>query len=281
MIRYIFPEILFTGFVLAIYFACVIIKKKEWKYKENRLFVIFCLSSAVWSFGFFGVLIQTIPDKAYTWRAIGMVGTFAYLISATYMICYFANIKKFYRYFAEVFSLFGIVIYFFVIQKNQTTYTLDKIGMTYSFKSGIWNTLYILYTVIVAINMLFVVIYMLRNAKYQRLKELGKKLLLVEGVVILGMILDTVFPIIGKMAIPGSSIAQFLCLAVMYYTITFVSHSRINIENMSEFIYYSLNVPVLIYDSDLKLQLINDTAYSFFDITEVDLSNTEIEQLFS
>lgn len=281
MTRYIFPEILFTGFVLAIYFACVIIRKRDWKYKENRLFVIFCLSSAIWSFGFFGVLIQTIPEKAYLWRAIGMVGTFAYLISATYMICYFANIKKFYRYFAEVFSLFGIVIYFFVIQKEQTTYKLDKIGMTYSFKSGIWNTLYILYTVIVAINMLFVVIYMLRNAKSQRLKELGKKLLLVEGVVILGMIFDTVFPIVGKMAIPGSSIAQFLGLAVMYYTIIFVSHSRINIENMSKFIYYSLNVPVLIYDSDLKLQLINDTAYSFFDITEEDLSNTEVEHLFT
>ena len=281
MIRYIFPEILFTGFVLALYFAFVIIRKKEWKYKENRLFVIFCLSSAVWSFGFFGVLIQTIPNKAYLWRAIGMVGTFAYLISATYMICYFADIKKFYRYFAEGFSLFGIIIYFFVIQKEQTTYTLDKIGMTYSFKSGIWNTLYILYTVIVAINMLFVVIYMLRNAKLQRLKELGKKLLLVEGVVILGMILDTVFPIIGKMAIPGSSIAQFLGLAVMYHTIIFVSHSRINIENMSEFIYYSLNAPVLIYDSDLKLQIINDTAYSFFDIEEENLSHTEVEQLFT
>ena len=281
MMRYIFPEILFTGFVLAIYFAVVIIRKKEWKYTENRLFVIFCLSSAVWSFGFFGVLIQTVPDKAYTWRAIGMIGTFAYLISAQYLVCHFANIQKFYRYIAECFSLLGIIIYFFVIQKEQTTYKLDKIGMTYSFKSSLWNNLYIMYSVILAINMLFVIIYMLRTAKTQRLKELGKKLLLVEGVVIFGMIFDTVFPLIGKMALPGSSIAQFLGLAVMYHTIIFVSHSRINIGNMSEFIYYSLNVPVLIYDSDLNLQILNDTAYSFFGITKDDLSNTEVEQLFT
>ena len=281
MIRYIFPEILFTGFVLAIFFAVIILKQKEWKYPENRLFLIFCLSSAVWSFGFFGVLIQTIPDKAYTWRAIGMVGTFAYLISATYLVCHFANSQKFYRYFAEGFSLLGIPIYFFVIQKEQTIYKLDKIGMTYSFKPGLWNNLYIMYSVIVAINMLFVVVHMLRSAKSQRFKELAKKLLLVEGVVIFGMILDTIFPLIGKMAIPGSSIAQFLGLAVMYHTIIFVSHSRINISNMSEFIYYSLNVPVIIYDSDLKLQILNDTAYSFFGITKEDLSNTEVEQLFT
>lgn len=279
--RFIFPELIFTCFVLALYFVIVIIKKKEWKYPENRLFIIFCLSSATWSFGFFGVIIQTVPDKAYTWRAIGMVGTFAYLITAQFLVCYFSGIKKVYRYIAEGFSFLGIIIYFFVIQKEQVTYKLGSIGMTYSFNSGLWNNLYTLYSVGVAINMLVVIIYMIRNAKTQRIKVLGKKILVTEMVVVFGMLFDTIFPLLGKIAIPGSTLAQFLGLAVMYSTIIFVSHSRITISNMSEFIYYSLTTPVLVYDFNYQLQILNDTAYSFLGVPKDDLTNTDIEQLFT
>lgn len=280
--KFIFPELIFTGFILALYFIIIILRRKEWKYKESRLFMALCLASATWSFGFFGVMIQTIPDKAYKWRAIGMVGTFAYLITAQYLICYFSDVQNIYRRIAEYFSLTGIIIFFFVIQKEQTTYKLDKIGMTYSFNSGIWNTLYILYTVIVALNMILFTIYMIRKGKTQQRKELGRKLFVTELVIVVGMLFDTIFPIVGMSAYPGSTLTQFLGLAVMFHTFVFVSHSRITIDNMSEFIYYSLTAPVLVYDSNYELQILNDTAYSFFNVPKdnLSLSNTDIENFF-
>lgn len=279
--KYIVSQALFAGFVLASYFAIIIFRKKEWKYIENRLFFVFCISSAIWSLGFFGVFIQTVPDNAYAWRALGMIGTFGYLISAQMLICYFSEIPKRYRYFFDGFSLLGVIIYFFNIQKEQVTYHPSSIGMTYSFNPGIWNNLYTAYTVIVAFNMLIVIIYMLRHSTTQRMKVLAKKLLLSEIVIMLGMILDTIFPLIGLEAIPGSSISQFLGLVVIYYTIIFVSHSRINISNMSEFIYYSLTVPVLVYDSKYKLQILNDTAYSFLGVDKENFDITGIEPLFT
>lgn len=280
--NFIFSETLFTFFVLALYFSIETFRKGALKYTENRLFAIFCLSSAIWSLGFFGVIIQTDPENAYVCRAFGMIGTFAYLISAQFLICHLCGIKKLYRYILEGFSFLGVIIYFFVIQKEMVTYHLSEIGMTYSFNSGLWNNLYIAYSVILAINMLCVIIYVLFTAKTQRLKELGKKLLLTEIIIVLGMLLDTIFPLIGKTAIPGSSLAQFVGLAVMYHTITFVSHSRINISNMSEFIYYSLTVPVLVCNSTKQLQILNDTAYSFFGIEKNNtLSDTGLEQLFN
>lgn len=278
--KYIFSQALFAGFVMASYFAIIIFRKKEWKYIENRLFFIFCISSAIWSLGFFGVFVQTVPDNAYSWRALGMIGTFGYLISAQMLICYFSEIPKGYRYFFNGFSLLGVIIYFFNIQKEQVTYYPSSIGMTYSFNPGIWNNLYTAYTVIVALDMLFVIIYMLRHATTQRIKVLAKKLLLSEIIIMIGMVLDTIFPFIGLGAIPGSSISQFLGLVVIYYTIIFVSHSRINISNMSEFIYYSLTVPVLVYDSKYKLQILNDTAYSFLGVDKENFDITGIEPLF-
>ena len=277
----IFSQLLFTCFILALYFVAVMLKKKEMKYTENRLFTVLCLCSAIWSLGFFGVSVQTIPDKAYVWRGLGMIGTFGFLITAQFLICYLSGLKKIYCYFAEGFSCLGCIIYFFVIQKEQVTYKLSEIGMTYSFNSGLWNNLYILYSIVVALNMFFVIIYMLRYSTTQRLKELGKKLLITELIVIFGMLFDTIFPLVGKTAIPGSTLAQFIALAVMYNAIIFVSHSRITISNMSEFIYYSLTVPVLVYDARHQLQILNDTAYSFLGVDKDNLENAKIEQLFS
>ena len=116
--KHVLSQIMFTGFVLALYFVIQVLRKREMKYKENRLFVFACLFSAIWSFGFFGVNIQTNPENGYLWRAIGMVGTVGFMISAQFLICHLSDVKKIYCYLTEGFSLLGIVIYFFVIQKN-------------------------------------------------------------------------------------------------------------------------------------------------------------------
>lgn len=277
----IIPEIIFAFFVLALYFSYSTFRHKDLKFSENRLFFILCVSSAVWSFGFFGVFIQSIPDKAYVWRGIGMAGTFAYLISAQFLVCHLFEVSKKIRYFCEGFSFLGIPLYFFVIQKEQTTYKPSPIGMTYSFNPGIWNTLYTSYSVIIAINLFWVAIYSIRHAKSQRIKDLGKKVLGTEVVIMFGMVLDTIFPLIGLAAIPGSTISQFLGLCVMYKTITFVRRARINIENMSEFIYYSLKVPVLVYDAHQNLKIMNDVAYDFFNIDKNDHTKPNIDDLFA
>ena len=279
--KYVLSQIIFTGFVLALYFAFELIRKRDLKYRENKLFIHVCVWSAIWSFGFFGVILQTVPDKAYLWRAIGMIGTIGYLISAQFLICHLSRVKKIYCYLTEGFSLLGIIIYFFIIQKDQVTYQLGEFGMTYSFEPTIWNNLYIWYTILVAFNQFWLIMYMIHRPKAQRTKVLGKKLLIIELAMVLGMVLDTVFPLLGKDAIPGSTIGQFAGLAVMYHAILFVNHSRITISNMSEFIYYSLDVPVLVYDEKAELKILNDKGFSFLGVDKEDMEETSIGELFA
>lgn len=276
MIKYLCPQLLFAGFVLSLYYAISHLRRTGIKNRENLLFVLFCLSSAIWSFGFYGVFIQTVPDNAYLWRAIGMIGTFGYLITAQLLICHFSGVKRYWQLTIECFSLLGIIIYFFIIQKDQVVYELTDIGMSYSFTPGLWNNLYIIYSVITAINMFFVTVYMLRKSSTKRMHALAKKLLTAELIILLGMLLDTIFPIIGMKAIPGSSIAQTIGLFIMYGAVTFASHSQITISNMSEFVYYSLTVPVLVYDSNLKLQILNDAAYPFVGVKKKERGSFDI-----
>lgn len=279
--KYILSQIIFTGFVLALYFAFELVRRKEMRYKENKLFIHVCIWSALWSFGFFGVILQTDPGMGYLWRGIGMIGTFGFLISAQFLICHLSGVKKIYCYLTEGFSLLGIILYFFVIRKDQVVYRLGEFGMTYSFEPTIWNNLYTWYTVLVAFNQFWLIMYMIFRPKAQRTKILGKKLLVVEAAMLLGMVLDTIFPLFGKPAIPGSTIGQFAGLAVMYHAILFVNHSRITIGNMSEFIYYSLDIPILVYDAGKELRILNDKGFTFLGVYNMGMAQTSVGELFA
>ena len=278
--NFIFSQTMFAGFVLALYLAIRTIRTRELKYLENRLFFVLCISSAIWSLGFFGVIVQTDPNIAYYWRAFGMIGVFSYLIVVQMLVCQFSNEKRSVCVAMEVFSLSGILIFFFVIQKEQIIYDLSEIGMTYRFKTGFWNNAYIVYSIIMACNVFWLIIHMIKHGKEKRLKVLGKKFLVGESIIVIGMLFDTVFPLVGKRAIPGSTIGQFIALLTLYRAISFTNRFRLTITNMSEFIYYSLAMPVLVYDSGHKLQILNDAAYSFFGIKEGETPAAGIEELF-
>lgn len=277
---YIIPEILFAGFILALFYAIQAIAKNKFKYFENKLFCAFSISSAIWSFGFFGVFLQKTPENAYIWRAIGMIGTFAYLILGIIIICYISEINKKVRHGILAFSFTGIILYFFVIQKDQTTYTIIDDTINYSFTSSIWNTLYIAYTIILAICMISVSLYMCFKSPSKRIQKLGKKFLVTELIIVFGMVFDTIVPMFNGRTFPGSSISQFLGLIVLSDAINFLNRSRINISNMSEYIYYSLTVPILVYDNKKHLQIVNDTAYSFLGISKDEFHVIGMRSLF-
>ena len=55
-----------------------------------------------------------------------------------------------------------------------------------------------------------------------------------------------------------------------------------NVSNMSEFIYYSLEMPVMVYDQNRKLKIVNEAAAEFLHIVQDEKGNYElpIEEIF-
>lgn len=280
--HYLFSAWMFINCILALDFAARFAWSSERKYRENRLMAAFCFASALWSGSFAALFLQTDTDIAYLCRSIGMVGTFLYLITAQVLVCRISGIKTFWQNLFNGISYTGILVYFLTIKKSEVVYRLTEDGMTYYFKAGFCNNVYVAYVVVVVLDILAVIIYMLRGAKVKRVQVFGKKLLLVEGLIAFGMLFDTIFPMLGFGAIPGSSIMQFFGMVVMYNAVDKLNRARINIGNMSEFIYYSLAVPVLVYDAEHTMQIMNDAAAAFFkeDHNMRSVEGLAISQLF-
>ncbi len=275
IIKYVCPIILLVFSVLAVFYAAIILMSEHRKGTENKLLVAFCISSAIWSIGFGALLLQTDAEWAYRCRVFGMIGTILYLITGQMLISYLSGIRKYWTNFFDGFACLGVVVYFLTVERSQTIYQLDRSGMTYSFKPGVANTIYTAYSLILAFLMFGIALHMC-SSKVKRIRFFGKIFIIVDLIMLLGTVLDTVFPLMGIPAIPGSTMTQFLGVVVLYLAITANNRSKINIANMSEFIYYSLSVPVLVYDAKGHLQIANDEAAKFLAIDRNQMSQQNI-----
>ncbi len=275
IIKYVCPIILFIFSVLAVFYTCIILSSEHRKDTENKLLVVFCISSAIWSIGFGALILQTQPEWAYRCRVVGMIGTILYLISGQMLISYLSGVRKKWTRFFDGFACLGFFVYFLTVERGQTIYQLDRSGMTYSFKPGPANTIYTVYSLVLAFLMFGIALYMCFS-KTKRIRFFGKIFIIVDLIMLLGTVLDTVFPLMGIPAIPGSTMTQFLGVVVLYMAITANNRSKINIANMSEFIYYSLSVPVLVYDAQGYLQIANDEAAKYLDIDRNQMSRDNI-----
>lgn len=280
--HYVFSVWMFINCILALDFAVRSVWLSEMKYIENRMVAVLCFGSALWSGSFAALFVQTDAEIAYICRCFGMLGTFLYLITAQMLVSRVSGMHVVWRRIFDGISYTGVIVFFLTIKKGEVIYTLTDDGMTYYFKAGFCNDVYIAYVVIVCVEILVVIEHMLRRRELKRIQAFGKKFLLVAGLLILGMLFDTVFPMFGFGAIPGSSIMQFFGMVVVYNAVYQINRSRINIANMSQFIYSSLTVPVLVYDVKRKLQILNDASSAFFQVGQNDQSEEEtaISRLF-
>lgn len=264
---YFFVTCLFVFAVLGFYFSLQYIWIEEKKYVENRMLALFCFASGLWSAGFGFQMLQRDAEAAYLCRVVGMVGTMLYLMVAQVLVCYVSEIPASWSNLFNGFAYTGIIVYFFSVEKDQIVYEWsDTRGMTYYFKAGFGNNVYTLYCVILAVIFLIESIYMIRFSSAKRTRRFGRQFLRTGLWIIVGMVLDTVVPLLGIPAIPGSTMTQFMGMVVVRSAIHEINRSRVNLRNLSEFMYYSLSVPVLVYDIKKEIQIVNDAAVDFFAI---------------
>lgn len=277
-VRYLFFVILFTCGILALSFAVQNIASKVRRYTENRLLALASIGSGIWSLGFCVLYIQADTSNAYYFRSIGMVGVFLFLISVQFLVYHMSEINAVWAKCLNIITLvLGIPAFIMSILPGEVLFMQhEDLGMSYYFKPGLPNVLYTLFTILVAINVFLYIIHMIAFSKSRRLHHYGIHFLLVGILVLLGMILDTIFPVLGIAAIPGSTLTQFWGLVIILFAARTNNHYKINIANMSEFIYSSLSTPVLVYDAKGALQISNKAAADFF---QYDPSNTKKENI--
>ncbi|MBO7402981.1 MAG: response regulator [Lachnospiraceae bacterium] len=269
-LKYAISELMLFHAIIAFATALYYIARGQVKDTVHRLFVFMLLSSMVWSLGFSMLYIQTEVPAAHFWKSFAIAGTVGFMIASQSLTNAIAGFSRKATIFFQMVSLLGIPVYILSVRPSQTTYYISKrFGfMTYTFHSGIINILYTGYFIVVSLNILYAVIKMLVSKEYARLRSYGVKFLVVLILIIAGTVFDLVFPALGLDSLPGSNVTQFLGVAVVFLAIRDLDKNRINVENMAEYMYYSIKEPIIIADDTTRVRIANKAGREFFNLQE-------------
>lgn len=249
--------------------------KKSWNY------FLTALASTIWGIGFGLLLVQKNDVGALICRAIGMVGVFMYAIFGAKIITTVAETPKVLRNIVSYFTYLGIILYPFVIMPARQEFYMGQFGMSYTFASDIWNTLYNIYNVVVLVLFFIVLVKMRKDAVYKRQKVMNIGLWLFFICFTLGSALDTMLPMLGIGAFPGSTLAQFFSIFIVRYFLIYEKKNTLDIDNVSNHLYHSIDMPILVLNNEMNIEFVSDSAYRYFDIIRGLESDTKVTDLFS
>ncbi|MBQ6805954.1 MAG: response regulator [Lachnospiraceae bacterium] len=257
-----------------------VIAGKGKKRRVDYTIISICICSSWWSFFWAMLFAQTDEKVAWLMRTIGMLGVFAFLISVTYIVVFWSGIEGVCKKCMIGFSLLGFVIYPFNVRRKESTFYMTDFGMSYEFGSELGNNLYSIYCVAIIVSLILALAYMRKNSIRRREKVLSFELLTCTAVVALGSVLDTIMPMFGFTAFPGSTLAQSIGTLVLFEAYTYYNKSQITLSNISKFIYYSVDEPILLFDEKEKLCIVNNGTAVFLGKTPEECCELEIRDIF-
>lgn len=261
------------------------IYKRDHDYIHKKQYVLYSIAaffSSVWSLAYAALWIQTDPDIARKCRAVGMAGVFLLFTFITELLVQWLEGETLLKWYVRIVAVLGIFLWPFVIgEESVTFYPHEGIGMTYQFSQNIWNTLYNVYSVIVGVNMYVICFTILKQTKRKKLRVIVIRLIKCLSVVILGMVFDTLLPVFGFDALPGSTLTQGIGVFMVSGVLDFQRKSEITVENMSEFVYSSVDTPVIIYDEKGRFRIANNGAMGFFAGFRKEIEQKKIYEIFA
>lgn len=249
--RVFFSVIIYTNGILAAFMMLRCFFSKRKRYFEDRMRLLMYLGSAVWSLGTAAGMIWDMEGM----RA-GVIGAVLYMAAAQAIICHMAKTSRHWN----IVSGCGIVI----------AAVFAFLTVKYPFASFVQLAVF-------GADILAAVIYMRATVKTRRHIVFSNRFFGLVVCTAAGIVLDAVLPVVFE-----GALTQFWGLICVQYAFHTIRHSHINFENMSEFIYHSVSSPLLVYDTERHLQLINDAGVSFLQIGRDDLKwhNLWINQVF-
>lgn len=274
--NFFYAMILFSFAVLAFYYSTRVFYNNNYKKSTYRGFAITSVGSALWSVGYACMLIVEDESVYLKVRAFGIIGLFLFLISAQTLLGIIAGYRKRSFLIIAIEALVGVVIAIIAINPSSVTLTYTDTGIVTTFVSSTVSLIYTLYTLVVAFGFIATSIEMLRHKYKTNVRVFGRNLLIVEALVLIGMIIDTVLPAIGtNLNIPASTMLQFIGLNIVYHAVHRVERNRVNIQNLAGYAYSSIKTPIIVFNTKDELIIINQEARNVFDLMDKDIGRAD------
>ena len=246
----------------------------------DRLYFASTMFSAGWGLFIGLILMQSDEKMAALFRSIGLLHIFGQLICFTNMIIYWSDIRGKAKKWTAGFVWLVVLLYPFMIRKKNIEFKMTAYGMSYRIRPGLWSGAYAIFCTVAAVNLLLLCIYMLRRCIRKREKDIAYALILCVVIVGFGRVLETVLLLLGFAAFPITALGQFVAQLVLYKTYLFYNDSRVTLENMSRFVYYSVDEPVFLFDEAERLCIVNNGATIFLGMSAEECCKLRLGDIF-
>ncbi|MBE5851584.1 MAG: response regulator [Lachnospiraceae bacterium] len=247
----------------------------------NWYFLILGLFSFLWNLGMAVFTLQTNENAAAFWRAVYLIGILGFLVLAMCLVGIWLNIPPRFKSIAEGYAIFGaLMVYPLISVSKSCIFVSMKYGMTYITTDYKGRVLYNIYLVGFLFFIIVELLYAIRRQSRKREVVMAKACFWVVLIIGVGLMLDTFVMGVGQPAFPATAIIQPLAVVFAYMMSRKTNINYISVQNLSDYIYASIHVPLLIVDENKNLKICNATAVDFFNMPDELLKQKKLDELF-
>jgi len=257
--------------------------RRDKKSKVNVIFFALCVSASFWAIGYALMLISLNIEIANIWRIVSALGwcflngiwvSFAFSLLGTNK----KNISKI------QFIIYLILIIFFI---SNLMYEPSKIVMSepYGFIDNLYTitTIGTVFSIFIAVLYIvgFVIIYFqMRNSQKNRVKKQMKTILITSLISFcLLVISDLILPALGIVVFPCGIITISIGMGGMWYAINKHKMMSISYELLSEYIFETINEPILILGEDLLIKNCNEASLTITGYIHKNLEKNSLDTI--
>ncbi len=250
--------------------------------RANWYIFVLGFFSFLWSLGMGLFTLQELSFQAAFFRKFYFVGILGFLVVVQMLLTEWMKGSKKSGAILNAYVLFGALFVYPIIScADAVHFVKTKYGMSYVFTAYPGRTFYNIFLLsYLCVLLIEILCWIFRRGKSKREKIVATIYFwLVIGV---GFSLMTDTFIAGNygVAFPLSTITQTIAFVVAYAVARRTNINNISVQNLSNYIYASVNVPMVILNESHRIEISNAKAIRFFDIPKEKLKDTAVEDLF-
>lgn len=244
-------------------------------------FLFLGIFSFIWEVGMAVFTLQTTEAGAAFWRSFYLTGTFGAIVMAGIIVGTWLGIPTALRKFADAYYIYGALLTYPMLCRSEACIFIQAdFGMSYIRSDYLGGKIYMVYLcgfMIIIFTEIFYCLFKYRKKREQTMAKTCALALIIMGACLL---LNTFSSDPSEPAFPLIAIVQPLVVIFIYVMSRRTRINNITVHNLSDYIYASVNVPMLIVDEEGFLQICNATAIDFFDMPDDLLKKKRLEDLF-
>lgn len=233
----------------------------------NMMFYLLGICDFLWCAGYSLVGFSTTYQWAFVGRTAGFLGVEFFFIIEIVILTIIT--KRYKRARIAVISFlisFSIVDAFTYLQPATVDFIrVDSLTLINPQNSPL-KIFHAVFLSFVVFFMFFYAIAWIKESHFKRENRIMITLMVVNSIIIIGAIPDTLLPLLGHYVIPTSGFFAFVA-----YVVLLISASKFNVfaiseQNLNSYIFNYAHSPIMVFDANEQLAMMNHYGKKFLDI---------------